>query len=319
MASGGIYDMNFVASVTERDIDFLVLEELQVSHGFRDWFAARVFERPVYKAHVGAWHSVVVPVLGESDLVFMFEADDGSTKAILIENKISAPPQPEQAKRYTERGEMGKAEDVWQEYQTCIIAPRRYLGSQTETYDCHISYEEVMAYFVAGRSSSNRSDYRATMMLEAVKQDRRGYQQKISEKMTAFAFDYWKHVQAHYPNLAMPVPKPRAAGNNWISFLPTEFPKSTEFIHQLSAGFLKVFFKQKAADFEAIKAQYQDMSTQFPGLEVELSAKSVVISVPVESVKPVDITFDAARNNITPTLDIASKLVLELQRRGLSR
>lgn len=309
--------MNFVASVTERDIDFLVLEELQVSHEFRDWLSARVFERPVLKSHVGAWHSVVDPVHGESDLIFMFNAEDGSTKAILIENKISANAQPDQGRRYTERGEKGKAEEVWQEYQTCMIAPRRYLECQTEIYDCQISYEEVMAYFVAGRSKANRSDYRATMMLEAVKQDRRGYKQKVDDRMTAFAFDYWKHVQESYPTLAMPVPKPRAAGNNWISFLPVGFPRSIDVVHQLSAGYLKVFFKQMAPEFEAIRDRYQDLTSQFPGLEVELTSKSVAISIPVDSVKPLEVSFDAARTIIVAALDTLSRLVQELQRRGV--
>ena len=317
MASGGIHDMNFVANVTERDIDFLVLEELQVSHAFRDWFSARVFERPVYKSHVGAWHSVVDPIHGESDLVFLFEADDGSTKAILIENKISANAQPDQGRRYTDRGEKGKAEEVWQEYQTCMIAPRRYLECQTEIYDCQISYEEVMAYFVAGRSNANRSDYRATMMLEAVKQDRRGYKQKVDDVMTAFAFDYWKHVQEYCPNLVMPVPKPRAAGNNWINFLPVGFPKSVDVVHQLSAGYLKVFFKQQAQDFEVLKARYQDLTSQFPGLEVELTSKSVAISVPVDPVKAPEVSFDAAKPSIMAALEMLSRLVQELQRRGV--
>ena len=74
--------LNFVASVTERDIDYLVLEELQVSASFRDWLSSRVFELPLLRAHVGAWHSVVDAVHGESDLIFMFEADDGSTKGL---------------------------------------------------------------------------------------------------------------------------------------------------------------------------------------------------------------------------------------------
>src|SRR5882672_3082754 len=86
--TGGMQDLNFVESINERDIDFLLLEELQVSAEFRDWLSSRVFGRPIFKSHTGAWHSVVDPVLGESDLVFIFEAEDGTGTAILIENKI---------------------------------------------------------------------------------------------------------------------------------------------------------------------------------------------------------------------------------------
>ncbi len=320
MASGGIHDINFLANVTERDIDFLVLEELQVTHGFRDWFSARVFERPVFKTHVGAWHSVVDAEFGESDLVFIFEAEDGSIKAVLIENKINANAQPDQGRRYTDRGEKGKANGDWQEYQTCLIAPRRYLSSptQTETYDCKISYEEIMAFFVAGRAIEKRNDYRATMILEAVDKHRRGPQTKPDTRMTAFATEYWEYAQAHYPDLAMPEPKPRAVGNNWMTFAPVGFPKSVDLVHQVSAGYLKVFFKQKAQDFEVLKARYQDLSSQFPGLEVELTSKSVAISVPVEQVKAPEVSFDAAKTAIVAALDTMNRLIQELQRRGLS-
>lgn len=315
----GIMDLNFVENVTERDIDFLVLEELQVSHAFREWFSARVFESPVLKTHGKALHSVVDPKYGESDLIFIFDAEDGSTKAILIENKISARPQPDQAKRYIERGEKGKAEETWQEYRTCVIAPRNYLEStaHTELYQCEITYEEIMAFFSSRRSVDERSGYRAKMMLEAVTQHRRGYTPTISKELTTFATEYWQYVQVHHPNLAMPVPKPRPAGNTWINFFPAGFPKSVDLVHQISAGYVKLFFKQKASDFEVIKARYQDMSSVFPGLEVELAGKSVAISIPVDSVKPLEISFEAAKAGVAAALEITSKLVQELQRRGL--
>lgn len=315
----GINDLNFVANVTERDIDFLVLEELQVSHEFREWFSARVFESPVLKTHGKALHSVVDSKYGESDLIFIFDAEDGSTKAILIENKISARPQPDQAQRYIERGEKGKAEETWQEYRTCVIAPRNYLESpaHAELYQCEITYEEIMAFFSSRRTVDERSGYRAKMMLEAVTQHRRGYTQIVDQKMTTFAKEYWQYVQSHYPNLKMPVPKPRAAGNTWIYFFPSGLPKSVDVVHQLSAGYVKVFFKQQASDFEAIRARYQDMVGLIPGLEVELTGKSVAISVPVDSVKPLEIGFETAQASVAAALETTSKLVQELISRGL--
>jgi hypothetical protein len=317
MASG-INGMNFVESVTERDIDFLVLEELQVSHQFRDWFSARVFERPVFKSHIGAWHSVVDAEFGESDLIFMFNAEDGSTKAILIENKISAAPRPDQGKRYTLRGEKGLANEDWQDFMTCLIAPRDYIRSpgQTQTYDCQISYEEVMAYFVSRRSIEDRHSFRAKMMIDAVKQNRRGYQPIINSQTTEFVTRYWLYAQANYPSLTMPKPKPRPAGSTWIYFFPVGFPKSVDVVHQLTAGYVKAFFKQKAADFEAIKARYQDMSSLLPGLEVELTGKSVALSIPVELINPME-DFEAAKAGVAAALETMSKLVQELTSRGL--
>ena len=88
-------DIPFIASVAERDIDLVVLEELSVSDEFRDWFSSRVYGAPVYQAEIGAWHSVVSGALGESDVLFVFTSQLGQRIALLIENKISAPPQRE--------------------------------------------------------------------------------------------------------------------------------------------------------------------------------------------------------------------------------
>ena len=245
----GLQELNFVESINERDIDFLLLEELRVSTEFRDWISSRVFGRPIFKSFVGAWHSLVDASLGESDLLFLFDAEDGTSTAILIENKINAQAQPNQGKRYTERGEKGKAEGYWQEFQTCLIAPRKYLESplQTESYDCQISYEEVLAYFTSRRTIDTRHNHRAIMVYEAVKQQRRGYQPKTSGKMTEFVLEYWKFAQSNFPELYMSEPKPRAAGNTWINFYPNGFPKSVDVVHQITGGYVKVFFKGMAS------------------------------------------------------------------------
>jgi hypothetical protein len=317
--SSGMQDLNFVESITERDIDFLLLEELQVSTEFHDWLSSRVFGRPIFKSHIGAWHSVVDPVLGESDLIFIFKSEDETTTAILIENKINAEAQPDQGRRYTERGEKGKADGSWQEYQTCLIAPRKYLASpaQTEAYDCQIPYEEVVSYFTARRSVDARHNHRAIMVLEAVKQQRRGYQAKTDNLMTEFVSEYWKYVQANHQSLGMPEPKPRPAGSTWINFFPTGFPKTIDVVHQLTAGYIKVFFKGRAPEFQSIEARYKDMASLFPGLEVALAGKSVAISIPVDSVKPLETTFAAGKYGVASALDVVERLVQELGIRGL--
>ena len=314
----GMQELNFVESINERDIDFLLLEELRVSPEFRDWISSRVFGRPIFKTFNGAWHSVVDANLGESDLIFIFEAEDSTSTAILIENKINAEAQPNQGKRYTERGEKGKAEGYWQEYQTCLIAPRKYLESpaQTESYDCQIPYEEVIAYFTARRTVDARHNHRAIMVFEAVKQQRRGYQPKTNDQMTEFVLDYWKFAQANYRGLVMPEPKPRAAGNTWIFFYPSGYPKSVDVVHQLTGGYIKVFFKGMASEFSRIEALYTDMSSSFPGLEVELTGKSVAITIPVAPVKPLETAFDAVKDSINAALSVADRLAQEVRTRG---
>jgi hypothetical protein len=70
-------EMNWLESVTERDVDLLLLEELSVNEEFRKEFSKLVFGETVYKTYIGAWHSVISDNLGESDLVFIFRSIDG--------------------------------------------------------------------------------------------------------------------------------------------------------------------------------------------------------------------------------------------------
>ncbi|WP_264877410.1 hypothetical protein [Vibrio agarivorans] len=169
--------INTLQSVSERDIDLLVLEELNVSPSFADWFVCRVREELIKTNTIGAWHSVVDPVLGESDLVYIYQSEDMSSQAILVENKIDAIAQPMQGERYRNRGNKGVEEGQWQDYRTCIIAPKAYIDRNSEPYDSSISYEEIMAYFMG--QGDQRSVYRAQTMRDAVDKNCRGYVAKV--------------------------------------------------------------------------------------------------------------------------------------------
>src|SRR6266446_6305035 len=99
--------VNFIEAVAERDIDLLLLEEFHVSDEFRSWFVNQVLPDSLTNTSFeGAWHSVTQPRLGESDLLVIVAGSTGGRMALLIENKIDAPPQPEQGARYRERGQV---------------------------------------------------------------------------------------------------------------------------------------------------------------------------------------------------------------------
>ncbi|GAA4884999.1 hypothetical protein [Ferrimonas pelagia] len=91
-------ELNTFSTVNERDIDLALLEELNVSVSFSSWLVTRCTGVPSHINIVGAWHSVSDNVLGESDLVFIYESEDSSYQAILIENKLDAQAQPKQAR-----------------------------------------------------------------------------------------------------------------------------------------------------------------------------------------------------------------------------
>ena len=134
--------INKIKSLKENDIDMLLLKEFNVNSEFSSWFLSTTFSKRKASDCIGAWHSVSDPELGESDLIVLYQ--DGF--AILIENKIDAPVQPEQGNRYIERGGKGVDEGMWGSFGTCMVAPERYLQRKkdSEVYDSILSYEALM-------------------------------------------------------------------------------------------------------------------------------------------------------------------------------
>jgi len=320
-------ELRFVASIAERDIDLLILEELSVSEEFREWFSSRVFGEPIYQSEIGAWHSVSDSQLGESDLIFLFNATDGEATdgkttdgkatdgpriAILIENKIDAPPQQRQGERYHSRGEEGIKKGYWEKYRTCIIAPNKYLKSykDSEEYDVEISYEEILAYFQSRRPRGERFTYKSRILLEGIEQNRRGYQPEYNEEMTKFVSDYYIFATEKYAHLKMQEAKPRPAGSTWIMFHPESLPKNVSLVHQLTYGWVKVFFNGQAESFDSLREKYGSILPD--DASIKIAGKSVSISMVVPKIAPLTIPFSEQKeivNEALQKLSLLEKLV----------
>jgi len=213
-----VKNLNKFLYVAERDIELLLLEELKVNPEFAGW----LFEL-AYKASgstpdcIGAWHSVSHPQLGESDLIVIYE----NNSATLIENKIDAPAQPEQADRYRLRGYDGYKDGFWRDFVTCILAPMRYLEGKKEAdnYDLKISYETVRGWFKT--NEVRRFGYRANVFDQAIEQNRRGYSPVVDADVTKFWELYWELVSSEFPSLETSRPQLKPARADWPEFRPS--------------------------------------------------------------------------------------------------
>ena len=296
-------DINFVASVAERDIDLLILEEMSVCDEFREWISTRIFGEPLYQTHLGAWHSVVDSQLGESDLIYLFAETDGRRNAILIENKVDALPQQNQGDRYRLRGDSGQKEGYWDRFKTCLVAPEQYLlaAKQSQDYDTTLSYEELFAYFQSRRTRTDRFAFKARMILEAIEKNRRGYQPQPCKEITQFVNEYYALASQRYRVLGMQESKPRPAGSTWVMFYPISFPKNVALAHQMLAGSVKAFFYGRASDYEGLK----DMLSRSlpPGASVELAGKSVAITLKVPPLDPLKVPFSEQEKQVIAALE----------------
>lgn len=297
-------ERNIFQSVNERDIDLLLLEELNVSSSFAQWFVCRVREELIPVKTLGAWHSVVDTNLGESDLVYIYQSDDLSSQAILIENKIDASAQLQQGERYRLRGNKGLENGTWQDFRTCIIAPKAYIATNTEPYDASISYEEMMVFLAA--QGDKRGLYRAQTLRDAIEKNRRGYVATVCPKTTEFAQKYLAYVSKNFPHLNPEKSKPRANGHDWIHFYPDPQDKKIRIIHQIYGKVIKLQFLGQAENFDNIKDHFEGLEPS--GYRIIKSGKSVNIETSLPEISIADQSFDSVLEEIDIAMIKAQQL-----------
>lgn len=229
-------ELLILESVTERDVDLVLLEELHASPKFAAWLLDRtgVAGSAEYEL-ITAAHSVTHSQLGESDLVALY-GSNGDRLAILIENKIAAAAQPDQGARYLKRGAAGIEDGLWSSFQTVMIAPLRYLKASADLkqYGARISYEDVLEWFE--RLGSPRSIYKAHLLREAIEQNRRGYTAKEDVRVTAFFRTYWEQVSQDFPELEMKDPGIKPTNADWVEFGTGSLPDGMTIFHKLRTG-----------------------------------------------------------------------------------
>src|SRR5260370_5495846 len=151
----------------ERDIDLLVCAELHANGGFARLLGHRISRTDVRFRSAWVSHSELD---GESDLVVAFESN-GRHVIALIENKIAAPFQPDQAKRYAARASRWSTKGT--HVLTVLLAPGDYmLRTDAKSFDVQLSYEEVAT--VLPLEGDKRSTFLADAMCAGVEQSRRG-------------------------------------------------------------------------------------------------------------------------------------------------
>ena len=265
----------------ERDIDLLLIEEFHVDSSFRSWFYGLVWGTSGQNlTFLGAWHSLTHPEYGESDIVVLAEGEEGRKLAILIEDKIDAITQPNQAGRYRIRGDAGIKQDWWHQYRTCIVAPQAYLDgtSEVERYDVRISYESIKQWFET-KGSDHRSKYRAQIIEFAIEQNKRGYQPEPHSGVTQFWFDYWQLSTKEFSGLQMKNPGGKPAGADWARFNPIGLKSASIVLHKWEDGAVDLTILRAGADIERLKQLNKSLLVD--GLSMLTTGESAAIRIEV--------------------------------------
>ncbi|HEV2608357.1 MAG TPA: hypothetical protein VGT79_10295 [Xanthomonadaceae bacterium] len=302
-----------IAKLYERDIDLVLIEELQSSAEFRRWLAARVYGTDCYMDKYQSFHSWTDETKRESDVVYIFRANESALNAILIENKIDAIAQPNQGIDYRKRGEAGIGKE-WAAYKTCLVAPKAYLEHAHDkvNYDECVTYEELLAYFASRKDRDERFRWKAQLIEAAIIKKQSTYSAAISEPTTEFVKAYYEIAKNH-PDLQMYPPKPRPIGSTWVSFKPPLFPKGVILEHQVTAGAVKIYIQNSAERFEEIRASLAGFVTD--EMSVEIAGKSVAVSIKVPAIESMTVPFESVREQAIEGIRAADSLV-DLARRA---
>ncbi len=233
----------FRSPIEEHHIDFILEEEFIADPGFLDFFLQKASERAPNKASParkqdGSCQAVrsAVTTAGETDVLIRYacEAPEGETAAILIENKIAASFEPNQAERYRERGEAGNGSH-WHRYWTCLVAPERY-RSEEGVFDARVSLESLREYFAL--QEGPRGQFRTKILDDAIARAAFIGVKRVDPVLTAFKARYAALAAAHFSGRGWEWDQPREAwaDDTWFRFKRTHWPNRLQILHKAKAG-----------------------------------------------------------------------------------
>lgn len=210
--------MDGLIEVCERDVDFLLLEELQCNEKFRRWVLDKAGSGPDASTEIVRLARSVATFRGETDLLFVHRDSDGAPRAIMMENKIDAVFTPKQAERYHARGEDGIRQGEWVRYVVALIAPRKRLEEpDTASFPIQISYEDV-AEQLSGDEA--RQIFKRSILKYACRTATRPWVQVVDPMITIWFRQARELAAREYPDLPLPLERPRAPTNTWMGFCP---------------------------------------------------------------------------------------------------
>jgi hypothetical protein len=230
--------------VDEIHIDFLLWEEFESNEEFLRGFVRLCAVGDPVLERIGQVRRSVADSSGESDLVVVYRAVSGKRIGMLVEDKVGAALQPQQAERYRMRGKRG-LQTQWDDFFTCLVAPQAYID-RVQDFDAAVSLEEVARLF-DGSAGAARELFKQRIIRDAIEKERLSGPQNVDPNVTEFRRRYYELLQQESPDLKMNPPQPAYAGETWFK-LKHDYLAGTAYIHhKADRGFVDLCFPGVAA------------------------------------------------------------------------
>lgn len=217
-----------VVGIVERDIDLVLFEEFVSNLDFVKWFIkSAADDKPLVTKVISVINSVTQDKeSGESDLELFVNLDDGQRLGLLIENKINAQWQKDQAERYHARAKEYKTQATLDRAITVVVAPDKYLtgNESAEVFDARITYEAICEWLAASDNSA-RTKHKTDILRAALDKSSLSYQMAVDESVTTFYHSLEKLCAAKFAALEMKPPGEKPRDSRIAYFSPDELPK----------------------------------------------------------------------------------------------
>ena len=282
----------FGASIVERDMDLLFLEEFAASQEFAALFLNKCgveefeVERVIHSLHQDGEGCAIAQMKGEtsrgeSDMTVIYRCHS-ERRALLIEDKIDACVQPHQRQRYEKRGLEAVESGEYVAFDVFLVAPEGYLGTSAAAgYENVVSYESIRDYFL--RQGTVRSMLKAAMVARAIdKQKARSAIKIPNEQVTDFFDSYVHYVTANYPSYSLETPSGRQRGSKSSWMVYATRMQGVKIKHKVR-GCVDLVFKK--AEGEALQQQIELLTARLldcPAVlaHVEMKKTEVVVRIP---------------------------------------
>jgi len=296
-------DQIFTPNASERTIDQLLEEEFLINNDFFRLFTSNCFDGALDISAIArnSYRSARQVKSGhdESDLIILIE-QAGKTYALMIENKINASKQKRQPERYIQRGESGQRGQLWDKFETCLIAPQSYLNTRKDKdyYHNYISYENIISFLSQTVSNEARLLFRLEKFGAAIKKKQEHIPAPDIPEAVKFVSDMKKLAAKRVPNLNFESGRANTRVL-WFHFSRNNYPSCVGIIIKMEAVVTEFKLPKCHSLVEDRQETFEEHGFDF------LMAKSGSSCTIRKSVEPINClhSFESQKVNINRAID----------------
>src|ERR1700688_2633525 len=304
-------DKILAPKVRELHVDFLLEEEFCANPEFLKTFVKAAEQEHARIDVIEVKHSES-DQYGEPDLLVVYSIEGSRKIGLLIEDKIRAPFQPDQALRYRKRGEEGIREKRWDEYWTCLVAPKSYIRDG-HGFHAALCLEQIKSWLAV--NEPRRHQFKATIVERAIKKAETSGVQEVDLPMTRFRQSYYDFATDFFRsaerNVTMRPPAPTYRGDTWFDHRSGLLPKGVYVNYKSPRGFVDLTFPN--TDPERLKALQQYLE---PGIRIERTGNSAAIRIELPGIDRFD-DFETEKDKVHKALIEIARLLTFYDRERL--